>query len=50
MRLFEDVVDGEMTSSSSHQYMEVNSNTQNALNIYERLTNGIYLNEVMRIM
>ncbi|KAL2077397.1 hypothetical protein ACEWY4_026901 [Coilia grayii] len=50
VRLFENVVDGELTSPSSHQYMEVNSNSQNSLKTYKRLTNGIYLNEVMRII
>ncbi|XP_076148369.1 coiled-coil domain containing 88A isoform X1 [Alosa pseudoharengus] len=50
VRLFEDVVGGEMTNPSAHQYMEVNSISQNVLKIYKRLTNGIYLNEVMRII
>ncbi|XP_063046686.1 coiled-coil domain containing 88A [Engraulis encrasicolus] len=50
VRLFEDMVDGESTDPSSHQYMEVNSSSQNAMKVYKRLTNGIYLNEVMRII
>ncbi|XP_031442766.1 coiled-coil domain containing 88A isoform X2 [Clupea harengus] len=44
------MVDGERTDSSPHHYMEVTTNSQNALKIYKRLTNGIFLNEVMRII
>ncbi|XP_046706180.1 coiled-coil domain containing 88A isoform X2 [Silurus meridionalis] len=46
VHLFEDMVGDE-----GQNYMEVNSNSQNALNAqYLQLTNGIYLNEVMRII
>ncbi|KAF5896022.1 RDS/peripherin-like protein xRDS35 [Clarias magur] len=45
VHLFEDMVDDE-----GQDYMEVNSNSHNALGQYLRLTNGIYLNEVMRII
>lgn len=32
------------------QYMEVNSISQSARERYMRLTNGIFLNEIMRVM
>lgn len=41
---------GDMVGDDGQDYMEVNSNSHNALREYLRLTNGIYLNEVMRIM
>lgn len=34
----------------SQDYMEVNSNSQNAIRQYLRLTDGVYLNEVLRFM
>ncbi|XP_060784059.1 coiled-coil domain containing 88A isoform X2 [Neoarius graeffei] len=45
VHLFEDMVDDE-----SQNYMEVNSNSHKAITQYLRLTNGVYLNEVMRII
>lgn len=45
VHLFEDMVGDE-----GQGYMEVNSNSHSAQRQYLRLTNGIYLNEVMRIM
>lgn len=45
MHLYED-----MAGDEGQDYMEVNSNSHNALRGYLRLTNGVYLNEVMRIM
>lgn len=50
VHLFEGIVDEEETGSLSQEYMEVNSNSQNAVGQYLKLTNGVYLNEVMRIM
>ncbi|XP_053487045.1 coiled-coil domain containing 88A [Ictalurus furcatus] len=41
---------GDMVGDDGQDYMEVNSNSHNALREYLRLTNGIYLNEVMRII
>ncbi|KAK3535876.1 hypothetical protein QTP70_021175 [Hemibagrus guttatus] len=45
VHLFEDMVGDE-----SQDYMDVNSNSNNALREYLQLTNGVYLNEVMRII
>lgn len=45
VHLFEDMV-----ADMGQDYMEVNSNSHNALRQYLRLTNGVYLNEVMRII
>ncbi len=50
VHLFEGIVDEEENGSLSQEYMEVNSNSQNAVRRYLKLTNGVYLNEVMRIM
>ncbi|XP_048032357.1 coiled-coil domain containing 88A [Megalobrama amblycephala] len=50
VHLFEGIVDEEETGSLSREYMEVNSNSQNAVRQYLKLTNGVYLNEVMRII
>ncbi|XP_067244890.1 coiled-coil domain containing 88A isoform X1 [Chanodichthys erythropterus] len=50
VHLFEGIVDEEETGSLSQEYMEVNSNSQNAVRQYLKLTNGVYLNEVMRII
>ncbi|XP_066505286.1 coiled-coil domain containing 88A [Hoplias malabaricus] len=49
--LFVDMVDDdEENGFFSQDYMEVNSHSQNALRQYMRLTDGVYLNEVMRII
>ncbi|KAG9272472.1 girdin-like [Astyanax mexicanus] len=48
--LFKDMVDDEGNGPFSQDYMEVNSNPHNAVQQYLRLTDGIYLNEVMRII
>ncbi|XP_028816478.1 coiled-coil domain containing 88A isoform X2 [Denticeps clupeoides] len=48
--LFDGAVDGEGTGPLVYQYMDVNSNSHNALQRYLKLTSGIYLNEVMRII
>ncbi|KTG31287.1 hypothetical protein cypCar_00036345, partial [Cyprinus carpio] len=50
VHLFEGIVDEEENGSLSQEYMEVNSNSQNAVRQYLKLTNGVYLNEVMRII
>ncbi|XP_030621338.1 coiled-coil domain containing 88A [Chanos chanos] len=50
VRLFRSIVDGEGVQSLSQQYMEVNSNSQSTLKQYLELTNGVFLNEVMRII
>jgi len=50
VHLFEGIVDEEETGSLYQEYMEVNFNSQNAVRQYLKLTNGVYLNEVMRIM
>nr|XP_055034436.1 coiled-coil domain containing 88A [Misgurnus anguillicaudatus] len=49
VHLFKGIVDEENVSFSQ-DYMEVNSNSQNALREYLKLTNGVYLNELMRII
>uniref|UniRef100_A0A3B5L2S4 Coiled-coil domain containing 88B n=1 Tax=Xiphophorus couchianus TaxID=32473 RepID=A0A3B5L2S4_9TELE len=49
VELFENMVENETSIQLYSQYMEVNSVSQNALERYKRLTNGIFLNEVMRI-
>ncbi|TSK28113.1 Girdin [Bagarius yarrelli] len=45
VHLFEDMV-----GDVGQDYMEVSSNSHNALRQYLRLTDGVYLNEVMRII
>lgn len=51
VQLFESVVPKEADGIRLYsQYMEVNSNSQNSQDHYLRLTNGIFLNEVMRVM
>ncbi|KAM6953338.1 LOW QUALITY PROTEIN: coiled-coil domain containing 88A [Aplochiton taeniatus] len=50
VQLFESVVDGEDSIPLYSQYMEVNSNSQKSQDRYLRLTNGIFLNEVMRVI
>uniref|UniRef100_A0A3B3S5X9 HOOK N-terminal domain-containing protein n=1 Tax=Paramormyrops kingsleyae TaxID=1676925 RepID=A0A3B3S5X9_9TELE len=45
---FDGVIDGEGPISA--QYLEVNSSTQNSQKQYLELTNGIFLNEVMRVI
>ncbi|XP_052471181.1 girdin isoform X1 [Carassius gibelio] len=50
VNLFEGIVGEEENGSLSQEYMEVNSNSQNAVRQYLKLTNGVYLNEVMRII
>ncbi|KAG7518913.1 hypothetical protein JOB18_047235 [Solea senegalensis] len=48
VQLFEKMVESENGSYS--QYMEVNSISQSTQDRYLRLTNGIFLNEVMRVI
>ncbi|KAM9795033.1 coiled-coil domain containing 88A [Neosynchiropus ocellatus] len=50
VQLFEEMVDREDDVVLYDHYMEVNSNSQSARNRYLRLTDGRYLNEVMRII
>ncbi|KAM6924166.1 coiled-coil domain containing 88A [Xenentodon cancila] len=50
VQLFENMVESEDKVQLYSQYMEVNSVSQNARDRYTRLTNGIFLNEVMRII
>uniref|UniRef100_A0A8C1TF16 HOOK N-terminal domain-containing protein n=1 Tax=Cyprinus carpio TaxID=7962 RepID=A0A8C1TF16_CYPCA len=50
VHLFEGIVDEEDNGSLSQGYMEVNYNSHNAVRRYLKLTNGVYLNEVMRII
>ncbi|KAL7863013.1 hypothetical protein SRHO_G00119970 [Serrasalmus rhombeus] len=50
VHLFEDMVGDEDTGPFYQDYMEVNSNSHNAVRGYLRLTDGVYLNEVMRII
>lgn len=47
---FEKMVDREDGVALYSQYMEVNSVSQSARDRYIKLTNGIFLNEVMRVM
>ncbi|XP_030595457.1 coiled-coil domain containing 88A [Archocentrus centrarchus] len=48
--LFENMVEGEDGAPLYSQYMEVNSVSQSTRDRYLRLTNGIFLNEVMRVI
>lgn len=50
VELFEAMVEREDSVPLYSQYMEVNSVSQSAEARYMRLTNGIFLNEVMRVM
>uniref|UniRef100_UPI0037E75812 coiled-coil domain containing 88A n=1 Tax=Semicossyphus pulcher TaxID=241346 RepID=UPI0037E75812 len=50
VQLFENMVEREDGVSLYSQYMEVNSITQSTRDRYMRLTNGIFLNEVMRVI
>ncbi|XP_076595177.1 coiled-coil domain containing 88A [Chaetodon auriga] len=50
VQLFEKMVDREDGVPIYSQYMEVNSISQSARDRYMRLTNGIFLNEVMRVI
>ncbi|KAI4904158.1 hypothetical protein NFI96_013825 [Prochilodus magdalenae] len=51
VHLFQDMVgDDEGNGPFYQDYMEVNSNSHNAVREYLRLTDGVYLNEVMRII
>ncbi|XP_030001608.1 coiled-coil domain containing 88A [Sphaeramia orbicularis] len=50
VELFENMVEREDTIPRYSQYMEVNSISQSARDRYLRLTNGIFLNEVMRVI
>ncbi|XP_052010341.1 girdin-like [Xyrauchen texanus] len=50
VRLFEGIVDEEENGLFTQQYMEVNFHSQNAVRQYLKLTNGVYLNEVIRII
>ncbi|XP_065814898.1 coiled-coil domain containing 88A [Labrus bergylta] len=50
VQLFEKMVEREDGVPLYSQYMEVNSITQSTRDRYMRLTNGIFLNEVMRVI
>nr|XP_029518373.1 protein Daple-like [Oncorhynchus nerka] len=50
VQLFDGVVDREDNVMFFNQYMEVNYKSQNSHDRYLRLTNGIFLNEVMRVI
>ncbi|KAM4622116.1 coiled-coil domain containing 88A isoform 2-T2 [Polymixia lowei] len=50
VQLFEGMVERENGLSGYSQYLEVNSVSQSTQDRYRRLTNGIYLNEVMRVI
>ncbi|KAL0973865.1 hypothetical protein UPYG_G00212190 [Umbra pygmaea] len=50
VQLFENVLDREDNVTLYNQYMEVNSKSQNSHDRYLKLANGIFLNEVMRII
>ncbi|CAJ1058721.1 LOW QUALITY PROTEIN: girdin [Xyrichtys novacula] len=50
VQLFEKMVEGEDGVSLYSQYMEVNSTTQSTRDRYMKLTNGVFLNEVMRVI
>lgn len=50
VHLFEGIVGEEEDGSLFPEYMEVNISSQNAVRQYLTLTNGVYLNEVMRII
>lgn len=50
VQLFEKMVEREDSVPLYSHYMEVNSVSQSARACYTRLTNGIFLNEVMRVM
>ncbi|XP_071268211.1 girdin-like [Salvelinus alpinus] len=50
VQLFDGVVDREDNVMLYNQYMDVNYKSQNSHDRYLRLTNGIFLNEVMRII
>ncbi|XP_039976668.1 coiled-coil domain containing 88A isoform X3 [Xiphias gladius] len=50
VQLFEKMVEREDGIQLYSQYMEVNSISQSARDRYLRLTNGIFLNEVMRVI
>ncbi|XP_010896641.2 girdin isoform X1 [Esox lucius] len=47
---FEKILDSEDTVTLYNQYMEVNSKSQNSHDWYLKLTNGVFLNEVMRVI
>ncbi|XP_034067784.1 girdin isoform X1 [Gymnodraco acuticeps] len=50
VQLFEKMVETEDGVPLYSQYMEVNSSSQSARDRYMRLTNGIFLNEIMRVI
>lgn len=50
VQLFDKMVEREDGVLLYSQYMEVNSVSQSARDRYMRLTNGVFLNEVMRVM
>eukprot|EP00064_Thunnus_orientalis_P009854 superscaffoldBa00001277_g9880 len=50
VQLFEKMVEREDGVPLYSQYMEVNSISQSVEDRYLRLTNGIFLNEVMRVI
>ncbi|KAI1898659.1 hypothetical protein AGOR_G00074650 [Albula goreensis] len=50
VHLFDNVIDGEADGPLSTQYLEVKSNSQHSQYQYLRLTNGIFLNKVMRVI
>ncbi|XP_069550585.1 coiled-coil domain containing 88A isoform X1 [Brachyistius frenatus] len=50
VQLFGDIVESEDSIPLYSQYMEVNSVSQSARERYLKLTNGIFLNEIMRVI
>ncbi|KAK5864702.1 hypothetical protein PBY51_015923 [Eleginops maclovinus] len=50
VQLFEKMVERENGVPLHSQYMELNSSSQSARDRYMRLTNGIFLNEIMRVI
>ena len=50
VQLFDNMVESDDSVQLYSQYMEVNSVSQGAREHYMRLTNGVFLNQVMRIM
>ncbi|KAM4554724.1 coiled-coil domain containing 88A [Odontesthes bonariensis] len=50
VQLFDNMVESDDSVQLYSQYMEVNSVSQDAKEHYTRLTNGVFLNQVMRII
>ncbi|XP_024139842.1 coiled-coil domain containing 88A isoform X1 [Oryzias melastigma] len=48
VQLFENILESEADSRLCGQYMEVSSASRSAKDLYVKLTNGVFLNEVMR--